>query len=360
MGRFGTGRVPPPLRARPRWPPCRGVAAPPAQGRLAPARRRRKAAPRPSVQDGRPGTARLSSPPAGAAASRPPPAVESRRALRGEVAPRGGGGAVVGSMRAGGSPRPGLPRPLTPPLGKGGARGPPTQPPAEAAAAAWRNAPPRVAAGCRASAGGCRHPAPAGRGLLGTARPYPPAPPRLPSGIPGGSDDVFSQAFQTHLQVVPSAAASGNSLWSSFPLCPALTRGRRRRCPLSRPSCLSRPAGAAPSCPPRAWPWGAVPAGPERPRGSPARRNKSAWRCVETSPSAAGSTALCWLNPPVRGSPGELRAALEVPGTAASVGERRAFVLGGSGLTRRNPPVVRAVPFTVAIVSLVMFGWWHE
>lgn len=68
---------------------------------------------------------------------------------------------------------------------------------------------PRAAAGCQAWAGGRRHPVPAGRGLPGPTRPA------APSAL-AGSHNVFSQAAQAHVQVLPSAAASGNSLVLPF------------------------------------------------------------------------------------------------------------------------------------------------
>lgn len=147
-------------------------------------------------------------------------------------------------------------------LGEGGCAG-------AASAAARRgcrrvtgSAQPRVAAGCQAWAGGRRHPAPAGRGLLGPTRPAARSP-------LAGSNNVFSQAAQTHVQVLPSAAASGNSL-----LLPLATLGASSPGPVLGPGrgaaaglCSlrgGRPArsgarGSARSCGPGALPGAAAP-----------------------------------------------------------------------------------------------------
>lgn len=103
--------------------------------------------------------------------------------------------------------------------------------------------------GERAAPSGCRAPGLSRR----AATPCPRG--TGPAGLPAGSHHVFSQAAQTHLQVLPSAAASGNERpfvsisrpLRSSPPCPAPGRGlgpgaaaRRGAGPAGRPGLCPR------------------------------------------------------------------------------------------------------------------------
>lgn len=111
----------------------------------------------------------------------------------------GSSGADAGSMRGRGRRRPDLPSRLTPPLGTG---------------AQCRLVTPERREPAALGRGGLEGSDPAGLGQDWGLTPLFASPGEQPlAGVAGGSRNVFAQASQTHLQVLPSA--TGN-----WPFCP--------------------------------------------------------------------------------------------------------------------------------------------